>query len=90
MKLKQLILLGVLALSGSAMPVLGTSVDNWYCDGYKAGYTAGFEQTSGQTPTRLSPLCPLKPFDVPEDQKSQFDAGYDRGLRDGIRAGSRG
>lgn len=89
MKLKQAILLGTLALSGFGLPVLGNSIDSDFCDGYRAGFTAGYEQTAGQSPTRMSPLCPLKPPGTPANKKAEFDAGYDIGFKEGVRNGSR-
>ena len=89
MRLKNAIALVILSISGFSVPVMGNSMDNHFCDGYKTGYTAGYEQVTGQPPVRLSPLCPLKPPDTPADEKAQFDRGYDIGFKAGVRDGSR-
>jgi hypothetical protein len=89
MKLKKLILALFLSFSATSLPVFSNSMDNHFCEGYKAGYTAGWEQVRGETPTRLSPFCPLMPLDTPNNEKAQFDRGYDVGLRAGVRDGSR-
>ena len=89
LRLKNTIALVVLFLSGFSLPVMGNSMDNHFCEGYKAGYTAGYEQTAGQPPVRMSPLCPLKPPDTPANEKAEFDRGYDTGFKAGVRDGSR-
>ena len=85
MKLKQAILLVALALSGLSLPVLSNSIDSDFCDGYRAGFTAGYEQVARQSPTRMSPLCPLKPPGTPANKKAEFEAGFKEGVRNGSR-----
>ena len=70
---------------------LGTSVAvaNEYCDGYKEGYKAGYAQTSGTPPTGpMNPVCPPRKPRAGDDRRSDFDIGYERGEKDGMRDGS--
>jgi len=66
----------------------GAAFANEYCDGYKDGYAAGYSQVTGAPPTPMSPLCPTKKPRSPEEKRSDYQIGYDRGLKDGVRDGS--
>lgn len=61
---------------------------NEFCDGYKKGYEDGYTQTRGAPPTPMNPVCPARPPRTQEDRRSDYDIGYDRGLKAGIRDGS--
>ena len=84
MNIKRAMLLSLLALSAVAAAASGE-----YCDGYKEGYRDGYAQVTGAPPTPMSPLCPMKPPRRDGEKRSDHDLGYDRGLKDGIRDGSR-
>ncbi|HKU91116.1 MAG TPA: hypothetical protein VJP84_15085 [Steroidobacteraceae bacterium] len=59
-----------------------------YCEGYKVGYREGYAQVTGAEPQTLSPLCPLKRVRADGERRSEYQRGYDKGLKDGIRDGS--
>jgi len=61
---------------------------NDYCEGYRVGYKEGYAQVTGAEPARLSPICPLKPVRPEGEKRSEFERGYDKGLKDGIRDGA--
>jgi hypothetical protein len=60
-----------------------------YCEGYKVGYKEGYAQVAGAEPSAQSPLCPLKPVRPQSEKRTEFERGYNKGLKDGIRDGSR-
>jgi len=59
-----------------------------YCEGYKVGYKEGYAQVAGAEPSAMSPLCPLKPVRPASEKRTEFERGYNKGLKDGIRDGS--
>jgi hypothetical protein len=72
-----------------ALTAAAPAIANEYCDGYKQGYKEGYAQTAGAEPTPMSPLCPMKPKGNYDARKSDYELGYQKGLKDGIRDGSR-
>jgi len=68
--------------------VAGAAFASDFCEGYKDGYKAGYAQTAGAPPTPMNPVCPARPPRTSEDRRSDYDIGYDRGLKAGIRDGS--
>ena len=83
MRVKPVLLLLVASLGGG--PAFAA---NDFCEGYKEGYKSGYAQTAGAPPTPMIQVCPVKPPRKPEDRRSDYDIGYARGEKDGMRDGS--
>ncbi len=83
MRVKPLLLLLVSLASSVAF-----ASKSEFCDGYMEGYKAGYAQVTGAPPTPMNPVCPAKPPRTEQDRRSDYDIGYDRGLKAGIRDGS--
>jgi len=77
----------IVALAASGMATAEIQGD--YCDGYKDGYRQGYAQVAGAGPTPMSPLCPQKPVRPEGEKRSEYDRGFQKGMKDGIRDGSR-
>lgn len=74
----------VFAMLGGFVALAGPAIASAYCDGYAAGYRAGFCEVKspclGGTPSG----CPSDPY-----APNTFEAGYARGYRDGAAAARR-
>lgn len=78
------------AIALLASPVIRAEVQGNFCDGYKDGYRQGYTQVAGAGPPPLSPMCPGKPKkNDKDDGRSEYDQGFQRGLKDGLRDASR-
>jgi len=86
MRLKKT-LLAMLALAAGA--AMSGEIQGDFCDGYKDGYRQGYTQVAGAGPPPLTPLCPGKPEKKDQDNRSEYDRGFQRGLKDGLRDAGR-
>ena len=83
--IKRTIALFLIAASASGAPLADE-----FCDGYREGFKAGYEQvTNYGTPPRIM-TCPRERHRDASDRRPDFQRGYDAGVKDGIRLGSRG
>lgn len=79
--------LATLALVASA--TMAGEIQGDFCDGYKDGYRQGYTQVAGAGPPPLSPMCPGKMEKKPNDNRSEYDRGFQRGLKDGLHDAAR-
>jgi hypothetical protein len=86
MRLKKT-LLATLALMAGATVAAG--IQGNFCDGYKDGYRQGYTQVAGAGPPPLTPMCPGKIEKKDDDNRSEYDRGFQRGLKDGLRDAAR-
>lgn len=78
---KFLIAASVIFASSSA--VMATE----FCDGFHAGYSAGYKRAAESSLEPLKQLCPLKPLRSFGDPESDFELGYLIGIEQGMMEG---
>ncbi len=66
----------------------GQAIASDFCDGFEAGYIAGYKQSSGGSYDPYPPYCPYQPHkgysDPENDEEHGFIIGYEQGLIDGV------
>lgn len=63
------------------VPAIVMGYQDQFCDGYEAGYKAGWCYGKYSCLEPLTPLCPLARLG-----EDSFEGGYNRGFLDGLNA----
>ena len=57
-----------------------------FCNGFEAGYVAGYMRAKNTSLAPISPVCPIQPVKRPGDPQSDFEHGYAIGYEKAMMA----
>ena len=57
-----------------------------FCNGFEAGYAAGYKRARNTSLAPIPPLCPIQPVKRPGDPQSDFEHGYAVGYEKATKA----